>query len=165
MGSLFFWSIREVERPIRLLFRLLGENLLLTSIVFSCLVLVLDVDALAGSGVDEVASPSLELIDRHRFLAGVIVMPLIETILLQLIPVEVARRFSSRFWPQVLPSWLLFAAVHFSNSFQSGFSAGIIGGWYFALTYYLFRPKSTWHALTTTFILHASSNFVLLFST
>jgi hypothetical protein len=162
MDSLSFWSTREVEKPIRLLFRLLGESLLLTSVIYSCLLLVLDVDALAGSGADEVARPALELIDKHWFLVGVMVMPLIETILLQLIPVEIARRFSSRFWPQVLPSWLLFAALHFTNSLENGFSAGLIGGWYFALTYYLFRSKSTWHASMGTFILHASSNFVLL---
>jgi hypothetical protein len=164
MDSLFFWSTREVEKPIKLLLRLLGESHLLTSVVYSCLLLVLDVGALAGSGTDEVASPTLELIQKHWFLLGVIVFPLIETILLQLIPVEVARRFSGRFWPQVLPSWLLFAAVHFPNSLENGFSAGIIGGWYFALTYYLFRSKSIWHASAATFVLHASANFVLLFT-
>lgn len=162
MDSLFFWSIREVERPIRLLFRLLGEILLLMSIVWSCFALVLDVDALVGSGGDEVTNTILELANNYRFLLLVIVTPLIETILLQLIPVEVARRFSNRFWPQVLPSWLLFAALHFPNSLQSGFSAGIVGGWYFALTYYLFRSKSTLHASTATFILHASTNFIVL---
>lgn len=162
MDPLSFWATRETDKPVRLLLRLLGESLLLTSVVYSCVLLVQDGGALAGSGDDETTSPALELISQHWFLVGVIAMPLIETILLQLIPIEIARRFSSRFWLQVLPSWFLFAALHFTNSIHSGFSAGIIAGWYFALTYYLFRSKSVWHASAATFILHASSNFVLL---
>jgi hypothetical protein len=158
----FFWTARETEKPVKLLLRLLGEGLLLTSVVYSCLLLVLNDGASAGLGADEETTVAQDLLDRHWFFLGVIAGPLVETIFLQLIPIEIARRFSSRFWPQVLPSWILFAALHFTNSIQSGFAAGIIGGWYFALTYYLFRFKSTWHASMATFILHASSNFVLL---
>lgn len=88
-------------------------------------------------------------------------MPLIETVLIQLIPIEITRRFTSRFWYQVLPSWLLFAGLHFLNSIENGLSAGIIAGWYYALTYYLFRSKSKWYAATATFLLHASANFIL----
>jgi hypothetical protein len=157
-----FWNTRETEKPVTFLLRLLGESLLLTSVVYSCLLLVLNDNASAGSGTYEETTTALDLLDRHWFFLGVIGVPLVETILLQLLPIEIARRFSSRFWPQVLPSWILFAALHFTNSIQSGFAAGIIGGWYFALTYYLFRCKSVWHASTATFILHATSNFVLL---
>ena len=157
-----FWTTRETEKPVKFLLRLLGESLLFSSVVYSCLLLVLNDGDSAESGADEKTTIALDLLFRHWFLLGVIAVPLVETIFLQLIPMEIARRFSSRFWPQVLPSWILFAALHFTNSIQSGFAAGIIGGWYFALTYYLFRFKSVRYASTATFILHASSNFVLL---
>lgn len=142
--------------------RLLGESLLLSSIVFSFFLLVPENVVSVGTPVDEKTAIALDLLYRHWFSLGVIAVPLVETIFLQLIPIEIARRFSSRFWPQVLPSWVLFAALHFTNSIESGFAAGIVGGWYFALTYFLFRSKSTWHASIATFLLHASSNFVLM---
>jgi hypothetical protein len=91
-----FWTTCETEKLVKFLLSLLGESFLLTSVVYSCLLLVMKDGDSAESGADEKTTISLDLLDRHWFFLGVISIPLVETIFFQLIPMEIARRFSRR---------------------------------------------------------------------
>jgi Type II CAAX prenyl endopeptidase Rce1-like len=162
VNPLRFWSSSEMQRPFVFLFRLLGESLLLVSILHAILSFFLNPEAAADPSENVELDPRVEFVERHWFLVGVIALPFIETLLLQWLPMELTRRSFRSFWPRVLPSMVLFALAHFTNSAISGICAGTIGGWYLALAYFHFRTKSVGHAIAATFFLHAAYNFVLL---
>jgi hypothetical protein len=148
----------DTARPASTLFRLLGESVLLATLLYYSYAAVLGGDKNAVESTDS----GYEMLAKHPFLQGVLLMPIIETILCQFLPWEITRRFTKSFWPPFMVSWVLFAGLHFTNSFASGMSAGLVGGFYFILAYSFFRPKSVWHAIGATYILHAAYNFVVI---
>lgn len=88
-----------------------------------------------------------------------LIAPIIETVLLQTLPVAIMRGCGQRFWIQVFASAGPFAALHFPASFSSGIGAGLAGGFYFAFTYVHWREKSLSHAFWITAASHATRNF------
>jgi hypothetical protein len=84
--------------------------------------------------------------------------PVIETLLTQTFPVMIARALRAGFWTQVFASTLLFAAAHFLESFAVGVCAGVIGGFYLALTYVRWREESFGTAFLMTAASHAARN-------
>ena len=84
-----------------------------------------------------------------------------ETFLLQVIPVTIARLFRLNYFGQMLFSVIPFAALHFTRSVGAGIGAGIIGGFYSAFTYVHWRTKSSWKAFWVTAFSHCLYNLVL----
>jgi membrane protease YdiL (CAAX protease family) len=87
-----------------------------------------------------------------------VVAPIVETLLLQTLPVAIMRACRQRFWIQVIASTGPFAALHFPASFTAGIGAGLAGGFYFAFTYVHWREKSLAHAIWMTAATHATRN-------
>jgi hypothetical protein len=145
----------DTARPISTLLRLFGEDQLMIALAYTSVITLGPSGPEAGE-IDH----RYDILNAHPFLLTVLLLPLIETLFMQLLVCEVARKCTRRVWVPFIASWLLFAAVHFLNSFGSGVVAGLVGGFYLALTYTLFRPKSIWWALGGTFFLHAACNFI-----
>jgi hypothetical protein len=87
--------------------------------------------------------------------------PLVETLILQMIPIGLARLFRARFKTQVLVSLIPFALLHFVEGIAVGISAGVIGGFYLAFTYAHWLEKSVWIAIWTTVLSHFMKNSVV----
>jgi hypothetical protein len=96
------------------------------------------------------------------FLGMVIVLgPIVETVILQAIPVFIARILGLKFFGQILFSIVPFALLHFSRSVGAGIGAGIIGGFYSAFTYVHWRDKSLWTAFWVTALSHGLYNLAI----
>ena len=87
-----------------------------------------------------------------------LVAPLVETVLLQTLPVAIMRALRQPFWIQVIAAAGPFAALHFTVNFATGIAAGIAGGFYLAFTYVHWREKSLAHAFWMTTATHAAGN-------
>lgn len=99
------------------------------------------------------------------FLIIVVLAPLYETLLLQALPIFIARKLKAPFALQVLSSMLLFTSLHFLDGIAAGICAGMIGGFYFAFTFAHWRNKSRWTAFWVTALAHAINNaaaFIML---
>ena len=92
---------------------------------------------------------------------GVILAPSIETILLQGVPIKIARSLRASFNVQVLVSTIAFAAPHFLTGLATGISAGIVGGFYHSFTYAHWIDKSGWTAFWTTAVAHMLHNLTI----
>jgi hypothetical protein len=91
-------------------------------------------------------------------LLGVLLAPIIETLVFQALPVGVARLFKASFRWQVAAATILFAAAHFTESIAVGVGAGLVGGFYLAFTYVHWRERSRWTAFWTTAVSHGIHN-------
>ena len=89
---------------------------------------------------------------------GLAVAPIIETLFFQALPVAIVRRFDLRGSIR----WLLiiapFAFVHFDNGLVPGVSAGIVGGVYLGVCYWICRQRSYWFAFYVTAATHCVRN-------
>lgn len=98
----------------------------------------------------------------------IIIAPVIETLFLQAFPIFIARIFKSTFNIQILSSVLFFSIPHFLGGIGAGICAGLIGGYYLAFSFALWRRRSRWSAFWVTSICHAIPNAtafsMLLFS-
>lgn len=91
---------------------------------------------------------------------AVIIAPFIETLLLQALPVRLARFFGWGFWAQVAASNVVFALPHFLIAVSSGIGAGLFAGFYTAFTYVHWRGTSERTAVWMTTGVHALHNLV-----
>ncbi len=96
------------------------------------------------------------------FLVIVVLAPVYETLLLQALPIFIARKLKAPFAVQVLASMALFAAPHFLDGISAGICAGIIGGFYFAFTFAHWRDKSRWTAFWVTALAHTMHNAIAM---
>ncbi|MHC4642306.1 MAG: CPBP family glutamic-type intramembrane protease [Planctomycetota bacterium] len=94
------------------------------------------------------------------FMVIVVLAPVFETLLLQALPIFIARKLKASFTVQVIASTVVFAALHFLEGIPTGICAGIIGGFYFAFTFAHWRDKSRWTAFWVTALSHAIHNAV-----
>ena len=105
---------------------------------------------------------NLENITASTYLWMIIFLgPIVETILLQAIPVFIARMLGFRFIGQMFFSIIPFAALHFTRSISAGVGAGIIGGFYSAFTFIHWQSKSTWTAFWVTAFSHCLYNLAV----
>lgn len=89
----------------------------------------------------------------------IVLIPVGETLVYQLIPIELTRWLK---WPttcQLLAPLLLFATAHFVfGGFSHGILSGILGGYYLAFTYLLYRERSVTWAVSMTLAFHSLHN-------
>ena len=88
----------------------------------------------------------------------IVVGPLVETLIFQFLLIETAQGLKwKRAW-QFLCSIIPFALAHALAGISTVISAGIIGGFFFAFTYYRWKRESLLIGILMTFLLHASFN-------
>jgi len=97
----------------------------------------------------------------YLFVVGGIFAPFFETLLLQALPVLIARKCGLGFWMQIWGSVLIFAAVHFPSGIATGITAGVFAGFYITFTYVHWSQKSFRSALWMTAGSHAIHNLVI----
>lgn len=93
---------------------------------------------------------------------GVVVAPVLETLLFQSLPVWIARLCKARFPVQLVSSVIPFALVHAMEGAGTGIAAGLTGGFYFAFTYVHWREQKRWTAFWVTAVSHAIHNGILI---
>jgi hypothetical protein len=96
------------------------------------------------------------------FFIAVFVAPPLETLLLQALPVFLARIFRASFTAQVTFATIVFALAHLSNGVASFLVAGTILGFYFSFTYVHWREKSRWTAFWVTTATHFLHNLAVM---
>jgi hypothetical protein len=89
---------------------------------------------------------------------AVVVIPWLETLVYQSLPIGICRRLGLGVGTQVIVSTSLFFAAHLSLGLTSGIAAGLVGGFYLAFTYIRWRRRSWWTAVWVTSLSHAIGN-------
>ncbi len=95
-------------------------------------------------------------------LAGLVLAPLIETALLQWLPITLGARCGLAFAGQVVLSTALFTAAHLPGGIAVGIAAGLVGGLYFAIAFARWRTRSSWTAYWVTVLAHAIHNGIII---
>lgn len=93
---------------------------------------------------------------------GVLLSPFIETLLLQALPVWIARAAGLGFWGQVVVSLVVFAASHLMVNLSTAIFGGLLSGFYIAFTYVHWRKDSFRTALWMTTATHGLHNLAAL---
>jgi hypothetical protein len=88
----------------------------------------------------------------------VVVAPVLETLLFQVLLIGVARWCRLSFGWQVTWSTVVFSAVHFLEGLGTGVCAGMVGGFYLAFTCAHWWDRSGWTAFWTTALSHSLRN-------
>jgi hypothetical protein len=91
-------------------------------------------------------------------IGAVVVIPWLETLVYQALPIGLCRWFGLGTVVQVIISTSLFFAAHLTLGLSSGIAAGLIGGFYLAFTYVRWRRRSWWTAIWVTSLSHAIGN-------
>ena len=92
----------------------------------------------------------------------IFVAPVVETLLLQTLMIELARRFNRSVYTQFCAGMIPFALLHFIGGIIAGIAAGIVGGIFFSYTYLECRKDSWQKATAVTCITHFLHNLVAL---
>ena len=112
-----------------------------------------------------VKEPPREMMDwpvMKLVVVTILFAPVIETLLLQAIPISLARVFKAGIKIQIAISTVIFAALHFPEGIGVGIGAGVIGGLYFAYAYAHWAKKSFWTAMWVTIVAHLIRNAVAI---
>lgn len=89
---------------------------------------------------------------------GIVLAPLLETLLFQSLFCAIGRWCNLGFWAQVVLVWIPFFLGHFGESAGTAWCVGLVGGFFFSLTYVTKRAESLGRAYWTTAALHALNN-------
>jgi hypothetical protein len=95
-------------------------------------------------------------------ITGLVGAPVFETLLLQALPVWVARKCKARFSIQVAASVVFFFAPHAIEGIGTAIVAGLLGGFYFAFTYAHWREFNRWTAFWVTAVSHTIHNGIII---
>lgn len=98
----------------------------------------------------------------YLLFVGVIVAPIVETLLFQSFPVWIARLCNARFQVQCAASIIPFYLAHAIEGVATGIAAGLICGGYLAFTYVHWRERSPWEAFWVTAVSHAIHNLIVI---
>jgi len=153
----FRWGIEHFRRyltlpPLTFCWQITVENLIVSLLITGLVMLIFQPPT----------RTNLESLSASTFLWLVIILgPIFETVLLQVLPVFIARLLGLRFFGQILFSVTPFALLHFTRSVGAGIGAGIVGGFYSAFTYVYWRKKSLWTAYWVTALSHCLYNLAV----
>ena len=92
----------------------------------------------------------------------IFVSPVVETLLLQTLPIELTRRFNRSIFTQFCAGMIPFALLHFLAGIMAGIAAGVVGGVFFSYAYLECRADSWQKATVVTCINHFIHNLVVL---
>ena len=82
-------------------------------------------------------------------------IPWLETLVYQSLPIGLCRLLGLGTGAQALASIVAFFAVHLTLGLAPGLAAGLVGGFYLAFTYLRWRRQSWWTAVWVTSLSHA----------
>jgi hypothetical protein len=94
------------------------------------------------------------------FVMIVLFAPVFETLLMQALPIYIARKLRTSFRTQVIIATTVFALCHLAEGVAAIIAAGIIGGFYFSFAYAHWRSLSRWQAFWVTAGSHAIHNSI-----
>ena len=94
------------------------------------------------------------------FFVIVILAPVLETLLMQALPIFIARKANASFKTQVIIGTIVFSIMHLKEGWGTFISAGIVGGFYFSFAYAYWRRKTRWQAFWVTAGSHAIHNAI-----
>lgn len=89
---------------------------------------------------------------------AVLIAPPVETLVMQALPIFIARILKGSFGVQILAGTVVFSLFHIPEGIATFISAGIVGGFYFSFAYARSRRKSRWKAFWVTALSHAIHN-------
>jgi hypothetical protein len=112
-------------------------------------------------GFLDMAGREIDLSFGALLIGGVVVAPVLETLILQAFPVWLARQFKAGFSLQIIVSVIPFAVLHAVEGIQTAIAAGLVGGFYFAFTYVHWRERSRWQAYWITAASHSIHNAIV----
>ncbi len=155
------WLIRHFEsyrklQPWPFLWRITLEGFL---IVFPFAVIIAFlIDPTPRADIEELYARG----SPYFLLEVAIFAPFFETLMLQTLPVALARLFRASFTTQLIAAWIPFAFMHFFLGPTAGICAGLIRGFYFGFTYTHWCQTSKWTAYWITSVSHMINNFILI---
>lgn len=152
-------AVRPVRGAILFGFILSIGSLFISGMTFAGLSLILpmnDWGESAGAGVLRLSWWSI-------FLIAVLGVPLLETLIAQVLPIEIIRRVGGGSITCIVVSALLFGAGHYLNGGLAHGLTTFSGGLVFAFAYVFARPHGFWAAFTSAYTAHIVHNFFLLF--
>ena len=141
-----------------------GLSLSLVSVPLACiaagmLYLAFPLNVLGGSAAQElIGKPGW-----YVFLAGVVLAPFFETVVGQLLPIELARRFGASGKLCILISAALFSLGHLYSGGIASAVATFIGGGIFAFAYMSVRERGAGAAYVAAASAHAGHNALLFY--
>ena len=138
--------------PLTFCWQITVENLIISMTVTGLIIFFLQPET--RSNLDNISAGQF-------FWLVIILSPLLETLFLQVIPVNIAKRIGLNRLGQIIFSTIPFAALHFSRSIGAGIGAGIIGGFYSSFTYVHWDQKSTKTAFWVTALSHCLYNMAI----
>lgn len=98
------------------------------------------------------------------FMLFTLLGPLYETLLYQLLPLEILRLLRTPRFVQFLIAWIIFAIPHFEVSLLKGLIGGTMSGAFLVFTYVVWRKKSLIAAVGMTFSFHSIANSIVYLS-
>ncbi len=90
--------------------------------------------------------------------ASVFLVPPLETLLFQSLPIGLCRLLGLSTSAQAIASIVPFCIAHLTLGVASGIAAGFVGGFYFAFTYVWWRRQNWWTAFWVTSASHSIRN-------
>lgn len=125
---------------------------------------VLLLATLGRDGVgDSAGAALLSAREPWLFVSAVLIVPAIETLACQLLPIEMLRRFKAPAVLSIAVSALLFGLGHAVNGGVGHGLTSFTAGVFFATAYCAFRTRSLAHAMACAWSCHASHNFLFLY--
>lgn len=152
-------AVRPVRGAILLGFILAIGSLLLSGMTYAGLSLILPLSAWGDSAGKQIFGQSAWVI----FFGGVLYAPLLETLIAQVLPIEIIRRVGGGSVACIVVSALLFSGGHYLNGGLAHGLTTLSGGLVFAFAYVFARPHGFWAAFISACTAHAVHNFFLLF--
>jgi hypothetical protein len=146
------FDVHRKRNKAQFFWRITLEGLLIPSAILFAVQRLFDLSSISVLG--NINSASL-------FIGTVLLSPFIETLLLQVVPVMIARHFGASYRVQLLAATLVFAASKFPFGIETGILAGLVSGFYLAFTYLHWERESFNSALLVTFGAHATHNLVV----
>lgn len=119
---------------------------------------------IAACTAGDVDLGDIEVPSLAEFIAVAWIAPVLETLLLQALPIELARRCKAGTTSQALASILPFWGLHAADRLLAGWAAGLaqythlVGGFYLAVSYIRWRRFGRWPAFWVTTFSHALGN-------
>lgn len=94
--------------------------------------------------------------------SSVLLAPWLETLIFQSLPIGLLRFFNAGTALQAMASIVPFFLAHLTLGAVPGIAAGLIGGFYLAVTYIHWRRRDWWTAFWVTSLSHALRNGLLV---
>lgn len=98
------------------------------------------------------------------FLLGVLLVPFGETLIAQLLPLELARSIGFKDAACIAVGGIVFGVGHYWNGGLGHGLCASIGGALFALSYVTMRPWGYFPAFWASYVAHALNNLLLLYA-